>query len=100
MAIAGLKITTEEVTATASTIRSLNVSLNEKLENIRTQMNNLQSTWQSEGGTVIVESINEKRTAFENYHEVVDSYAKFLDNTVQAYESSEKVVSNNAQAFK
>ena len=37
---------------------------------------------------------------FEQYNSVVESYAKFLVNTAQSYDSTEGAVQTNAQAFR
>ena len=35
---------------------------------------------------------------FDNYREVIESYAKFLDNTVAKYESTENTLHSNASS--
>jgi hypothetical protein len=37
---------------------------------------------------------------FEEYRQVVDSYAKFLDATVTNFDSAEFQINSNASAFK
>ena len=100
MAVEGIKISLGEVSATAGTIRTLNTSLNDKLLEIQKEMNDLAATWQSPAGETIRERFNGLVPAFENYKQIIESYAKFLDNTVSSYESTETQIQNNASAFK
>ena len=100
MAVEGIKISLGEVSATAGTIRTLNTSLNDKLLAIQKQMNDLASTWQSPAGETIREEFNNLVPAFENYKQIIEAYAKFLDNTVSSYEATETQIQNNASAFK
>ena len=44
--------------------------------------------------------MNALKPRFEEYKTVVESYAKFLVNTAQSYESTESAIQNNANEFK
>ena len=96
----GINISLAEVTSTATSIRSINLILEDRLNQIKTQMNNLASTWQSDAANTIIGNFNSLAPKFENYKTVVDSYAKFLDATVTAYDSAETAINSNASAFK
>ena len=96
----GINISLAEVTSTATSIRSINLILEDRLNQIKTQMNNLASTWQSDAANTILCIFNSFAPIFENYKTVVDSYAKFLDATVTAYDSAETAINSNASAFK
>ncbi len=95
----GIKISLDEVSSTASTIRTLNNSMNLSLENIKKEINNLSSTWQSDAGETIRARFNTMSTSFEEYKKIVDSYATFLDDTVSTYETTENTINANADAF-
>ena len=101
MAVEGINISLGEVTKTAGTIRTLNTSLSTQLENIRTEMNNLSSTWQSDSSETIRSKFNTMANQqFETYKKIIEAYAKFLDNTVTTYDTVETAINNNASAFK
>jgi WXG100 family type VII secretion target len=100
MAVEGIKISLGEVSKTAGTIRTLNNGLNARLEEIKKEMNNLASTWQSDASNTIRNNFNALAPKFEQYKEIVDSYAKFLDVTVTNYDAAESAINNNASAFK
>ena len=100
MTVEGINISLGEVAKTAGTIRSLNQSLSARLEEIKKDMNNLASTWQSDASDTIRNNFNALAPKFDNYRDVVESYAKFLDNTVQAYDTAETAINNNASAFR
>jgi WXG100 family type VII secretion target len=95
----GIKIGLDEVSQTASTIRTLNTSMNATLENIKKEINNLSSTWQSDAGENIRARFNTMSASFEEYRKVVESYATFLDDTVSTYTTTENTINANADAF-
>jgi len=99
MAVEGIKITMGEVTKTAGTIRSLNTSLDSKLEDIKKGMNALQSTWQSDASETIRQKFNNLAPRFQEYKAVIESYAKFLDETVKSYQSTESSINTSASSF-
>lgn len=100
MAVQGIKISLGEVSNTASTIRNLNTNLDSRLNDIKTEMNALASTWQSDASETIRERFNSLAPKFAEYKTIVDSYAKFLDNTVTSYDTTETAINTNASAFK
>ena len=97
----GIRISTGDVRSTAATIKTLNNTMNEQLLEIKNQMNNLQNTWQSDAHDVIRSKFNAAASKyFQNYKEIVDSYADFLINTVsEGYETTESAIESNASAF-
>lgn len=98
--MAGIKITTQELTSTAQEIRKFNTKMDQDLAECNLSMNNLESTWQSDAATDIRANMNALKPRFEEYKNVIESYAKFLDNTAQSYETTEQTVQTNAGAFK
>ncbi len=100
MNIEGINIRSGEVSKTAATIRTLNQNLTARLEDIKKEMDNLASTWQSDASNTIRGNFNAMTPRFEEYRTVVESYAKFLDDTVAAYDQTESAIDSNASAFK
>ena len=100
MAIEGISISLGEVTRTAGTIRTLNASLTARLEEIKNEMNALESTWSSDASNSIRSNFNKFAPRFEQFREVVESYALFLDNTVTNYDTTETGINNNANLFR
>ena len=98
--MAGIKISTQVLTSTASEIRTLNTKLDEDLAACNTAMNNLESTWQSDAASDIRTAMNNLKPRFEEYKSVIESYAKFLDATAASYEATEQAVQSNASQFK
>lgn len=95
-----IQITTQVLLDTAEKVRSINSTMDEKLAEINKNMNDLNSTWQSEGATEIIAAMNALKPRFEQYKSTVESYAKFLVNTAQGYETTENTVKSNASAFR
>jgi len=99
MAVEGIKITMAEVTKTAGTIRSLNTSLDSKLGDIQKAMTALEQHWQSDASTTIRDKFRNLAPRFSEYKAVIESYAKFLDETVKSYESTESSITSSASSF-
>ena len=95
-----IQISTQVLLDTADKVRTINGTLDSKLAEINKNMNDLESTWKSDAATDIRAAMNALKPRFEEYKTVVESYAKFLVNTAQSYETTEGVIQNNAGAFK
>lgn len=95
-----IKISTEVLTETAAKVRNCNTAMDEKLADINQKMNDLQSTWKSDAAEDIRAAMNAMKPKFEEYKNVIESYATFLDKTAQSYETTEGMIQNNAGAFK
>lgn len=96
----GIQISTQVLLDTAAKVRTINSTLDQKLADISKNMNDLEATWKSDAATDIRAAMNALKPRFEEYKNVVESYAKFLTNTAQSYESTESAVQTNASAFK
>ncbi|WP_216830389.1 pore-forming ESAT-6 family protein [Alkalihalobacterium elongatum] len=96
----GIKISLAEVSKTSSQIRALNAQLASNLQDIKKEMNNLAQTWDSDASNTVRAKFNALSPRFDEYNQVVESYAKFLDNTVTNYNAAETAINNNANAFK
>lgn len=95
-----IKISTQVLADTAQKISTINNALDEKLASINREMNNLESTWKSDGARTIREKMNALKPTFEEYKREVESYAEFLRSTAQKYEITESVIQSNANEFK
>ena len=82
MAIEGISISLEQVLETARNIKSLNTQIVTRLNEIKREMNSLESSWQSESSTTIRANFNKLEAKFENYKNIIYSYGTFLENTV------------------
>ncbi len=95
-----IKISTQVLTDTAQKVRNCNNAMDAKLADINKNMNDLEATWKSDAANDIRAAMNALKPKFEQYKNVIESYAKFLVNTAQSYESTESAVQTNASAFK
>ena len=94
-----LQITLAQVTQTAASIRSQNQQLNSCLQEIGTSMNQLAAYWQSPASEKIRSRFHGMLPVFDNYRSIVESYAKFLDQTVSTYQSMEAQLNASAEGF-
>ena len=95
-----IQISTQVLLDTAEKVRNINSTLDSKLADINKSMNDLEATWKSDAASDIRAAMNAMKPRFEEYKNVVESYAKFLVNTAQSYESTESAIQANVQAFK
>lgn len=95
-----IKISTQVLTDTAQKVRDCNTKMDNQLADINKRMNDLESTWQSDAATDIRAAMNALKPKFDEYKKVIESYAKFLDNTAQSYETTEGAIQGNANQFK
>ena len=95
-----IQISTQVLLDTAEKVRSINNNLDQKLAECNKTMNDLESTWKSDAATDIRAAMNALKPRFEEYKNVVESYAKFLVNTATNYETTEGAIQSNASQFK
>lgn len=94
-----LQISLADVSNTAQRIRHINQDLDQTLQQMRQIMNQLATSWQSPAAETIRTKFNGMTPIFQNYKDIVDSYAKFLDATVVSYETIENSMQQNASSF-
>ena len=79
----GIQISTQVLLDTAEKVRTINTTLDSKLADINKNMNDLEATWKSDAASDIRAAMNALKPRFEEYKNIVESYAKFLVNTAQ-----------------
>lgn len=94
-----IKISMDEVTNIANNIRTLNLNMYEVLQKAKKEINDLSSVWLSEGSDTIRLKFTNFSLKFEEEKEIIESYAKFLDFTVNSYSSIETTIHSNASSF-
>ena len=92
----GIRISLDEVSQAAASIRRLNESIYESVSAMRREMEKLDGTWISRGSSEIRERFLLFSKRFEEQKEVIESYADFLDMTVLSYETLETTIQSNA----
>lgn len=94
-----IKISLPEVSDTASQIRNYNTSLDEILAYVTKTMNELDGVWDSDGQRTLLSRFRNFTNRFAQESEVIESYARFLDDTVANYDSLESTIVSNASNF-
>lgn len=94
-----IDISLAEVANTASSIRATNQRLKSNLTDIKTQMNGLSQSWSSPAAENIVARFNSLDATFQNYYDIIDKYALFLDQAVEAYDTTETAINTGASSF-
>lgn len=96
-----IRISTEEVALSATSIESLNNKLNDKLLEAQAVIKALGQTWEGEAYDTTLASFNTfAGKYFESYKELIDDYVKFLRERVeQGYFKTEVRNENLASQF-
>ncbi|MDR1464446.1 MAG: pore-forming ESAT-6 family protein [Oscillospiraceae bacterium] len=98
--IEGISIELSQVRQTAGTIRQKNSALDAKLQEIQQEINALQSFWQSDASETYRQKFGQfAQKRFPEYKSVIESYAQFLEQTVDAYTQTEQSINTSASAF-
>lgn len=97
-----IRIDTDQVRTIAQTIETLNGQLKDELENAKSTITNLSTTWEGEAANATITGFTEFSTKyFKSYYDIIDNYVKFLRNTVaQGYDTTETSNTNLSEAFK
>lgn len=83
----------------AGVIDKHNAELLNKLHEIQRLIKSLEGEWESNAAVEIRNKIQGMEPRFQDYHDVVDNYAKFLRNTAEAYGVTEQTNTSNASQF-
>ncbi len=83
----------------AGTIDSRNTKLLDKLHDIQNLIKSLEGDWESNAAVEIRSKIQGMEPRFQDYHDVVDNYAKVLRNAAEAYKVTEQTNTSNASQF-
>ena len=96
-----IQVSTTQVLEIAKTIDDLNKRLQEALENSNQVIRDLSKSWEGEAATATIEAADKFAQKYiQNYHDIIDSYVKFLRTNVgEGYEETENTNVNLADAF-
>ncbi|NBJ64596.1 WXG100 family type VII secretion target [bacterium c-19] len=94
-----IMISLAEVSRTSSQMRKYNSELLQELLEMKRIMNALATNWQSPAAETIRSRFNGMMPIFENYRNIIENYAKFLDQTVAGYEATEQTIQQSAASF-
>ena len=92
----GVKISLAQVSQCASEIRSCSQVMADSLERMRREVSATSGNWISEGGEAIRTRFQTFAGHFENQRQMMESYAQFLERTVESYDSLESTIISNA----
>lgn len=94
-----IKISLAQVSECANSIRSCNNQMFEALTTMKKEMNGTNASWLSDGGDTIRNKFNQFAARFDTQKETIDSYARFLDRTVESYDTLETTITSNASGM-
>lgn len=96
----GIDIQLDQVQRASEQVKSLNGKLDLTLKDIQKQMDALNQTWESDASMALSVKVKGLTPKFEEYRKVIDAYGTFLSETVKLYDTTEKTIKSNADAFK
>ncbi|MEE3486569.1 MAG: pore-forming ESAT-6 family protein [Bulleidia sp.] len=97
--MADLNISLAEVSECAASIRTCNEQMYECLSKMKKEMDSTGNTWISDGAEAIRSRFAQFSNRFESQKETIDSYARFLDRTVESYDTLETTITSNASGM-
>lgn len=89
----------EKMEKCVGVINAKNTLLLEKLHNIQNLINSLQGEWEGAAAAAIRGKITGMEPRFQDYHDVVDNYAKLLHNIGEEADLKDKTYARNAEQF-
>ena len=92
-------ITLPQVKVSAESIRLQNKKLNACLQDISKTMNQLSVHWQSPAATTLQSKFQRLLPTFDSYYETIESYAMFLEQTVETYQMLEKELQKSSDTL-
>lgn len=99
MAVEGINIDLVKVANIAEKLSSLNTEIHTTIQNIETEVKNIQSSWDSPAQRTLATKYSKLGTIKDNFYSDLTEYANYLRNTVKEYGYTEKQINNNANEF-
>lgn len=96
----GIDISLDKVSLAAGTITTINSNLVSKLGEVKTEMEKLKTSWDSDSYDTLIAKFRGLQPKFNDYEAVVKSYSDFLKATVVAYGEAETAINNDAGKFR
>lgn len=95
-----VKVSPEKLKEAAKSVRSINLNLDSKLSSISKSVKDSEAEFQSDSGNELRAQMAALKPKFEQYKSVVESYAKFLETTIEVYELQESTLTSNASQLR
>lgn len=92
--MAEFRVTPQTLLQTAGKIRGIDSKFNSTMGEIENRMRMLKNEWESEAATGFMNRFLGLKDNFENYSQVIKSYASFLEKASESYSTSERNISN------
>lgn len=83
----------------AGTVDRRNTELLDRLHEIQRLIKSLEGAYESNAAVEIRSKIQGMEPRFQEYHDVVDNYARFLRNTANEWRAIEQTNTSNASQF-
>lgn len=93
--MATIKVTSTVMREKAGTLKNISSSIASFTEEMQNEINRLKATWEGEIAETTVRKFNELSKNFKEKHDVINQYAKFLENAANEWD---KVDQANKQA--
>lgn len=94
-----MKVNFGKLESDADDLKRLNNDLRNKLDEIKTEINSLSSTYESDASEKIRAKITGMEGKFDNYFGVIENYEKYIRNVAIAWRSTESARTSAAEEF-
>lgn len=94
-----IEISLDHLATLVSDIRLENQKLDDAFSDLSRCIQGLEESWEGEAAIAYHESFIRMTPRFRQYQEVIESYATFLDQTIENYRLTEMALMKNAENF-
>lgn len=91
-----ITITLEDLTASANEIKSINSNMQDTVADMNAVIKEVTEYWQSDASDTFNAKFTSFMRVFDDCKQAIDNYAKFLDDTVSAYQAADAAIKNAA----
>lgn len=96
MATEGLNINYQGLRESANIFRKEVSRMSSALSDAKTEIGNTTKDWQSTAAQTLRDRFESLAGKFDDFYNAIENYAKFLDNTANAYEAADKKIEQRA----
>jgi WXG100 family type VII secretion target len=87
------------LTAKANELRTLKANHDDNMAKMRTLITSLNDIWKGEAQTAFVNKYESMQTTFNSFSEMLEGYAKLMDNSAQKMQETDTSIASSISSF-
>ncbi len=93
-----IQVTPETLNSKASEVRSLRATHDDTMQKLRTLVLALNESWKGEAQDAFVTRFEGMQSTFQNFSEMLESYAKLMDTAARELQSTDQALKSAMQS--